>query len=291
MTKYLIIGGTGQLGQAFAERLGDQAIVASRPTLDIAVNGAADTFLEKHRPEVVLNCAAYNHVDRAEVEPHTAFAVNSLGVRKLALACAKIDAFLVHFSTDYVFGVDPGRRHPYTESDVPGPVNVYGVSKLAGEYFVRSIVPRHLVVRTSGLYGRVGAGGKKTNFIETILGQVAAGCSVRVVADQVCSPTYVPDLVEAVLECLDRAIAGLIHLVNEGEVSWYEFACNIVQRAKLSADIRPISSSERGAVARRPAYSALASQREDKPRLRPWRSALQDYLATRGLLAGSQSTP
>ncbi len=290
MTKYVIIGGTGQLGQAFAERLGAQAIVASRPTLDIAVSGVADAFLEEHRPEIVLNCAAYNHVDRAEMEPHTAFAVNSLGVRELARACAKIGAFLVHFSTDYVFGLDRERRHPYTESDVPGPINVYGASKLTGEYFVRSIVPRHLVVRTCGLYGRVGAGGKKTNFVETVLSQIAAGCPVRVVADQVCSPTYVPDLVEAVLQCLDQEVTGLIHLVNEGEVSWYEFACSIVQQAKISADIRPVSSSERGAVARRPAYSALTSQREDKPRLRSWRSALQHYLATRGLSAGIQST-
>jgi len=281
MVKYLIIGSTGQLGQAFAQRLGDAAVAVTRPDFDLTRKGAADALLDTHRPEVVLNCAAYNHVDRAEVEPAEAFAVNAWGVKDLAQACARVGAFLVHFSTDYVFGLDEARRSPYTENDLPGPVNVYGTSKLAGEYLIRSTTRGHLVVRTCGLYGRLASGGKKTNFVEAILRQAASGKPVQVVDDQICSPTYVPDLVDAVLECLHRGVSGIIHLVNAGAISWYEFACAIVHFAGVSADIRPIPSSERGSLARRPVYSALASARKEAPVLRSWESALRDYLSAR----------
>ncbi|GBD37657.1 dTDP-4-dehydrorhamnose reductase [bacterium HR36] len=281
MAKYLILGRTGQLGQAFAQRLGGEAVALSRAELDLAAGGLATEVLAAYRPQVVLNCAAYNHVDQAEQEPQQAFAVNALGVRELARACEKRGVFLVHFSTDYVFGLETGRRHPYTENDQPGPVNVYGVSKLAGEYFVRSITPYHLIVRTCGLYGRPGQGGKRTNFVELILHQAATTPILHVVADQVCSPTCVPDLVDAVLQCLERGLTGLVHLANEGAVSWYEFAQGILQVARLSVELRPISWRDRPSLARRPEYSALASMRQDAPRLRYWQFALQDYLATR----------
>ncbi|MCS7016145.1 MAG: dTDP-4-dehydrorhamnose reductase [Gemmatales bacterium] len=278
---YLIIGGTGQLGQAFARRLGSQAKAVSRPQFDLTVPGAAEALLRQYCPRIVLNCAAHNHVDQAENEPHQAFATNAFAVRELAQACARAGALLVHFSTDYVFGLAGNRRHPYVESDLPGPLSVYGASKLVGEYFVRAITMQHLVVRTCGLYGLPGTGGKKTNFVEAILNKACRGEELNVVIDQVCSPTYVNDLVEGVLQCLDRGLSGLIHIVNEGEVSWYDFASSVVRLAGLSAKIKPILSCETGARAPRPAYSALQSERADAPRLRPWQSALTEYLELR----------
>lgn len=281
MSVYLIIGKTGQLGQAFLGRLGQEAIAIGRQELDLTEPGNAEKVLTIYRPQVVINCAAYNHVDQAENEPQLAFAVNALGVRELAQACARMRVFLVHFSTDYVFGLDSQRGTPYTESDPPGPINVYGVSKLAGEYFVRSIAPRHLVVRTCGLYGRLGSGGKKTNFVEAILTQARSNQVLQVVSDQICSPTYVPDLVDAVLQCLHGGLTGLVHLVNEGAVSWYDFARAVVRYLGLSVEVQPIPSAARPSLARRPCYSALRSEYTDAPRLRPWESALRQYLEKR----------
>src|SRR5262249_48336234 len=142
------------------------------------------TTLSSLRPDVVVNCAAYNFVDKAEAEPNDAFAVNAAGVRNLALVCRDLDCLLVHFSTDYVFGLEADRRTPWAETDAPGPVSVYGLSKLTGEYLVRFICPRHFVVRTCGLYGVWGSGGKGGNFVETMLRVAGMGKPLRVVADQ-----------------------------------------------------------------------------------------------------------
>ena len=140
-------------------------------------------------PDVVVNCAAYNFVDKAESEPDAAFAVNAWGVRDLARVCRDLDCVLVHFSTDYVFGLDSGRARPYAETDAPGPVSVYGLSKLAGEYLVRALCPRHFVIRTCGLYGVWGSGGKGGNFVETMLRVAGQGKPLRVVDDQICTPS------------------------------------------------------------------------------------------------------
>src|SRR5262249_53174380 len=155
--------------------------------------------LDEHRPHVVVNCAAYNLVDKSESEPDVAFTVNAFGPRLLAKLCAEREATLVHFSTDHVFGVDSARTTPWTEADAPGPVSVYGASKLAGEHFVRAICSKHVVIRTCGLYGVWGSGGKGTNFVETMLRLAGQGKPLRVVADQRCTPTYTVDLAEAVV--------------------------------------------------------------------------------------------
>src|SRR5262249_41359675 len=146
------------------------------------------------RPDVVINCAAYNFVDKAESEPEAAFAVNAFGARDLARLCAQRECTLVHFSTDYVFGLDSNRTAPWREDDPPEPVSAYGTSKLTGEYFIRSICARHVVIRTCGLYGVSGSGGKGGNFVETMLRLAGQGKPLRVVADQHCTPTYTVDL-------------------------------------------------------------------------------------------------
>src|SRR5262249_54147366 len=155
-------GAAGQLGRDLCPRLSGEVVPLGRPQADLTRPDPLRALLTELRPDAVINCAAYNFVDKAETEPEAAFAVNAWGVRVLATICRDLDCTLVHISTDYVFGVEPSRRIPYDEMDAPGPVSVYGLSKLAGEYLVRSLCPKHFVVRTCGLYGVWGSGGKGT---------------------------------------------------------------------------------------------------------------------------------
>src|SRR5262249_32667935 len=150
-------------------RLPGDVVPLTRQQADLARPETVLAALTALRPDVVVNCAAYNYVDRAEGEPDAAFAVNAWGVRELARVCHDLGCLRVHFSSDYVFGLEEHRRTPYRESDAPGPVSVYGLSKLAGEYLVRSPCSRSVVIRTCGLYGVWGSGGKGGNFVETML--------------------------------------------------------------------------------------------------------------------------
>jgi dTDP-4-dehydrorhamnose reductase len=281
---YAILGAAGQLGRDLCPRLAGDVVALTRERADLTRPETLRTALGQIRPDVVVNCAAYNFVDRAESEPESAFAVNAWGVRHLAVICRDLGCLLVHFSTDYVFGLDDNRRTPYREEDAPGPVNVYGLSKLAGEYLVRSLCPRHLVIRTCGLYGVHGSGGKGTNFVEAMLRQAEQG-KARVVADQVLTPSYTVDVAAAVAALLRTGQGGLYHVTNAGSCSWHEFAAAIFELSGLRVDLTPITSAERGAVARRPGYSALSTaayERLGLPPLRPWREALAAYLQERG---------
>jgi dTDP-4-dehydrorhamnose reductase len=282
--KFAVVGAGGQLGRDLVQRLGADAVPLTRAEADLTQPGAVRAALQALRPDVVINCAAYNFVDRAEAEPPTAFAVNAWGVRDLALACRDLDCVLAHFSTDYVFGLDEARRTPYAEGDAPGPVSVYGLSKLTGEYLVRSLAPRHFVIRTCGLYGVWGSGGKGGNFVETMLRVAGQGKPLRVVEDQVCTPSYTADVAEAALALVRTGRYGLYHLRSGGACSWYEFARGIVELAGVRADLTPISSREFGAAARRPGYSVLGMGALEALGLsapRPWREALAAYLAER----------
>src|SRR5437868_6709649 len=160
---YAVLGAVGQLGRDLCPRLGGHVTALTRAEADLTRPETLQATLTALRPQVVINCAAYNFVDQAEAEPEAAFAVNAWGVRELARACRAAGCRLVHFSTDYVFGLDAIRTEPFTEGDAPGPLGVYGLSKLAGEYLVRSALPDHLVIRTCGLYGVWGTGGKGGN--------------------------------------------------------------------------------------------------------------------------------
>jgi dTDP-4-dehydrorhamnose reductase len=244
------------------------------------------------RPDAVINCAAYNFVDRAEAEPDAAFAVNAWGVRRLADVCRDVRCLLVHFSTDYVFGLDEGRRAPYLEDDAPGPVSVYGLSKLAGEYLVRALCPRHLIIRTCGLYGLRGQGGKGGNFVETMLRLAAQQGPVRVVADQTCTPSSSADVAAATAALLRTGGEGVYHLTNGGSCSWHEFASAIFTLAGTRVELTAIGSREYAAAARRPRYSILGTSRDLPPgaRLRPWREALADYLHQRGRRQGGAAS-
>ena len=285
--RYAVLGAAGQLGRDLCPRLPGEVIALSRtttPAIDLARPESLRVIFEDVRPDVVINCAAYNFVDRAESEPQEAFAVNAWGVRELARLCRDHDRLLVHFSTDYVFGLDSTRRQPWTESDAPGPVSVYGLSKLAGEYLVRAICPRHLVIRTCGLYGVWGSGGKGGNFVETMLRLAEQGKPLRVVDDQTCTPSYTVDVAETTLALLKAGQSGLYHVTNSGSCTWYELARTIFELAGVYANLTPIPSRDYPTPARRPAFSVLdhAGLRQlGIPSPRPWREALAAYLRER----------
>jgi dTDP-4-dehydrorhamnose reductase len=277
--KFLILGAAGQLGRDLIPRLDGEVIPQPRQRADLTRPQTLRAALTQSRPDVVVNCAAYNFVDRAESEAEAAFAVNAWGVAALAEICRDLDCSLVHFSTDYVFGLDENRQTPYLEDDPPGPLNVYGLSKLAGEYLVRSRCPQHIIIRTCGLYGVWGSGGKGSNFVETMLRLAGQGKPLRVVADQVCTPSYTVDVATATAALLSTSSHGIYHLTNAASCSWYEFARSIFELSGLEAKLTSITSAEHGAAARRPACSVLASR---LPPLRPWREALAAYLLERG---------
>jgi dTDP-4-dehydrorhamnose reductase len=283
--KTVVLGSAGQLGRDLCPRLGGEVVPLTREQLDLAKPQAAiRPVLEAVRPDVVINCAAYNFVDKAESEPEAAFAVNAWGVRALAAACRELECVLVHFSSDYVFGLEAKRASPYSETDAPGPDSVYGLSKLAGEYLVRSICPKHFVIRTCGLYGVWGSGGKGGNFVETMLRVANQGKPLRVVADQVCTPSYTVDVATATAALVRTDRYGLYHITNAESCTWHDFARTIFDLAGVKADLTGITSAEYGAAARRPAFSVLAAEKYRAlglSELRPWRAALAAYLQER----------
>jgi dTDP-4-dehydrorhamnose reductase len=282
--KYAVLGANGQLGRDLCRQLAGEVVPLTREQVDLTAPETVRKVLPDLRPEVVINCAAFNYVDRAETEAEAAFATNAHGVRELASVCRDFDCTLIHFSTDYVFGLDQGRRAPYVEADAPGPISVYGASKLAGEYLLRSVCSKHYVVRTCGLYGVWGSGGKGGNFVETMLRLAAAGKPLRVVADQMCTPTYTVDLAIAVIALLATNRYGFYHITNTEACSWYDFAHAIFELARVPADLTPISSQEYRAPARRPSYSVLSTRTYQDlglSPLRPWREALACYLQER----------
>jgi dTDP-4-dehydrorhamnose reductase len=282
--RYAVIGAGGQLGRDLCSRLRGDVVALTRADADLTRAEELKTTLLGLCPDMVINCAAYNHVDKAEIEPAAAFDVNAWGPRTLGRLCAEQDIVLVHFSTDYVFGLDAGRRTFYTETDAPGPVSVYGLSKLCGEYLVRATWHKHFVIRTCGLYGVWGSGGKGGNFVETMLRVAGQGKPLRVVADQTCTPSYTADVADATIPLIESGQYGLYHLTNAGSCTWYEFARGIFQAADINADVTPITTQEYGAPARRPAYSVLGScayQNLGFPSLRPWQDAVAAYLSER----------
>ena len=279
--KVAVTGAAGQLGRALVAQLGPRAVwVGGRDELDVREPGAADGILERVRPDVVINAAAFNDVDGAEARPAEALAVNAAGAGHLARACREHGTLLVHVSSDYVF--DGSKREPYREEDCPRPLNAYGVSKLAGCLLVGAVGGAHLLVRTSGVFGAGGNRVKGGSFVERILARARQGEPLRVVDDQVFSPTYAPDLAHALLALLDGGARGLVHVTNSGSCTWHELAVAALEIAGIDARVQAIRSEELGAPARRPPYSVLANDRASAlglPPLRPWRDALGEFLA------------
>ncbi len=281
-----MIGAAGQLGSDIMRRWphGD-TIGLARDAIEITDRDGLLATLRDQSPELVVSTAAFHNVDLCESEPERAFQVNAVGAMNLADACSEIGAALMFISTDYVFAGDLGRA--YSERDAPSPVNVYGASKVAGEQLVRSRIEKHYIVRTSGLYGEAGSGGKGGNFVQRMLELGRSGKDLRVVDDQVLSPTFTYDLAQQLLAVADTRRYGTYHVTNGGSCSWYEFSAKIFSLTGTNASLRPTTTAEFGAKARRPLYSVLenAALREaGVPLLRDWPEALADYLHRRGEL-------
>jgi dTDP-4-dehydrorhamnose reductase len=280
-----VIGSAGQLGTDLVDilRRGGNYEVFGFAHREIECSDplSIEKALKAVRPELVVNCAAFVRVDDAEARPEDAFRVNGLGALNVARACAELDALCVYISTDYVF--DGTKGAPYTEMDASHPINVYGVSKLAGEYLVQATCPRWLIVRTASLFGKAGSSGKGGNFVETILAKAKAGEPLRLIDDVRMSPTYTRDAAQALEKLLRERSAGIFHLANRGNCTWYEFACKALEFVDVQNKIEPISSSEYRMKARRPKDSSLESTKFNAS-LRPWQEALNAYLMEKGYL-------
>ena len=278
--KILLIGALGQLGTDFQRVLAEEQIVpVDKEDVDVRSGAQVDALVEGHKPELVINCTAFNRVDDCEDDPEPAFAVNAFAVRHIGLACRKAGTPLVHFSTDYVF--DGEERRPLRETDLPSPRSQYGISKLTGEHMLQAVWPNHYIVRTCGLYGYAGSREKGTNFVETMLRLGAQGKPVRVVDDQYCTPTSTMDLALAVSRLMTSGRYGLYHLTSGGECTWYEFARAIFELAGLDTEVEPVPSSHYPTKAKRPGYSVLdnaAFRAAGFADMRPWRDALADYV-------------
>jgi dTDP-4-dehydrorhamnose reductase len=276
--KALVVGSAGQLGRELVSLLGaDVAWAGDLPDLDATDADAVSRLVEQVRPDVVFNATAYNKVDQAEADPDVALAVNAQAPRWLAVAARDAGALLVHFSTDYVF--DGRSKRPYREDDCPGPLGVYGISKLTGEHLVAASGVEHLVIRTSGLIGRGGSEQKGGSFADRILARAREGQPLRVVADQTFAPTLAMDLAAATLALVGVGARGLFHVANAGACSWHDLAVATLALAGVDAPVEAIASSDLDLAARRPEYSVLDTGRYHAlglPALRPWREALAE---------------
>ncbi len=276
-----VTGAQGQLGKSIHE------LAASYPALEFVFLSRSDMpihhfelvreFLQGIRPDVVINAAAYTAVDRAEQEKDLAFQVNGEAVGVLAAWCAKHGSRFIHVSTDYVF--DGDSEKPYVETDPTGPRSVYGASKLEGERQALQYLDQSIILRTSWVYAPFGK-----NFVRTMLSLMKEKESLRVVNDQIGSPTYAPDLAKAILDIIvsGKWVPGIYHFSNAGRISWYDFAVAIQQHIRSACRVEPIPTSEYPTPAKRPAYSLLSTEKIRSvygivPR--SWKEALKECLA------------
>ncbi|SMB96629.1 dTDP-4-dehydrorhamnose reductase [Thermanaeromonas toyohensis ToBE] len=279
--RYLILGAGGQLGRAFRqflEQQGYEVVACGRAEVDVSSPGALRRVFSATRPDVVINCAAYNHVDLAEREWEQALSVNGTAVKNLALLTREHGAVLVHYSTDYVFDGEKGA--PYMISDLPRPLSRYGKSKLIGEEFLRALGDRYYLIRTSWVFGP-----GKENFITKVLAWAGQREELRIVTDQVSCPTYTRDLVEGTLRLLATGRYGVYHLTNTGYCSRYEWARYILERVGWRGRLVPARSADFGLPAPRPHFSAL----DNSPlpellnwEMPPWQDATRRFLAELG---------
>ncbi|MBE3101380.1 MAG: dTDP-4-dehydrorhamnose reductase [Firmicutes bacterium] len=275
--KVLVTGVKGQLGYDVVKRLnalGIESVGVDIDDFDLTNKDQTEKYILNSRPDVVVHCAAYTAVDKAEDEKEKCYAINVDGTRYIAEACRKIDAKMVYISTDYVF--DGEGTDAQLENKVTEPCNYYGYSKEQGELVVRELLEKHFIIRTSWVYGKNG-----NNFVKTMLKLAQTRDEINVVSDQIGAPTYTPDLAVLICDMLQTTKYGTYHGVNEGYCSWYEFAMAIFQRAGVNIKVNPMPSSEYPTKAKRPLNSRLAKENLDKngfTRFPDWEDALVRYL-------------
>ena len=275
--RVLVTGSGGMLGGAVlaeARARGHEAAGADLPELDLSSDGAVRDVIQAHAPDAVIHCAAWTDVDAAETDEPRAFRINADGTARIVAAAP----YVLAMSSDYVFPGDAGRGRPYVESDTPDPATAYGRSKVAAERAVLAS-GTNAILRAQWLYG---AGGK--NFVDTILGLAAERDEVRVVADQVGSPTWTGHVAPALLELAERRASGIFHAAGGGEATWHDLACEAVAQAGLPARVVPVTSEEFGRVAPRPAYAVLGSERDDAVAMPRWREGVTAHLRDTGRL-------
>lgn len=278
--RVLLTGAGGQLGLELAALLperGHETVALSRAELDVSDYDAVSRAFEAHAPDLVVNAAALTDVDGCETRPETAYGVNALGPRNLAVHCERAGAELVHVSTNYVF--DGRADRPYEPFDRADPTSAYGRTKLAGEEYVRDLCSRWYVVRTAAVYG------EGRNFVRTMLRVGAERDVLKVKDDEHVSPTYARDLAVAVADLIGSGRYGVYHLTNAGSCSWYEFAREIFALAGTEVEVLPVPSTEYPLPAPRPANGVMSTV--GSPPLRPWREALREYLEREGASPGS----
>lgn len=289
MIKVLLTGANGQVGSEIKRAVPDfvDLISLDKQALDITSMDAIQSAFAEYKPDYVINAAAYTAVDRAEKEPELAYAINATGVLHLADECHRASIPLIHLSTDYVFNGNADK--PYRETDLVAPLGVYGKSKWEGEVAVRHALGQHIILRTSWVFGCVG-----NNFVKTMLRLAKEQETLRVVSDQYGCPTVAGDIAQAIwniIRQINQSPVGTIpwgtyHFANAHDVSWYEFACKIVEVAKkymmlATKDLIPIASTEYPTLAKRPAYSVLNCQKiEDCFHIKPrhWEKALSEVI-------------
>jgi len=279
--KVLLIGADGQLGTDIQKVIkAPELIPLTISEIDVTSRENVASVIGKHKPDVVINTSAYHRVDDCEDHDQEAFAVNTLGVKNLCLACNGTGSTLLHISTDYVF--DGMREKPYSEDDCPVPGTVYGISKLAGELYIRYMMKNYFIVRTCGLYGLRGCMGKGGgNFIESMLKLSKEKPILRVVDDQIVAPTYTFDLARKIDQLIRTQHYGIYHVTNAGKCSWYGFAKKIFELTGTKVKLEKASTSEFKAKATRPAFSVLEHRNLKKIGLddmRSWEEALAAYL-------------
>ena len=274
----IVTGITGQLGYDVAaelDRRGEEFIATTRKEIDLSDEKSIKDFIQRHSPSAVIHCAAYTAVDKAESEAELALTINGLGTRYIAEACREVGAKLLYPSTDYVFGGDGNK--PYEINDEKTPCNVYGKSKLLGEDSVRALNRKHFIVRISWVFGKNGK-----NFVKTMLNLAAKNKKVRVVMDQIGSPTYTKDLAPLLVDMIHTEKYGTYHATNEGFCSWADFAKEIFKQAKKNVEVEEIFTVDYPLPARRPFNSRMSKKSLDDAgfeRLPTWQDAVKRYLA------------
>lgn len=289
--KIIILGASGQLGSDLVKVFSKSPKIKIYPLThqDIEILDTENCLkiLNRQQPNIIINTIAYHKVDEVELNPEKAFAINSVAPKIIADYCAKNGIVDVFISTDYVFGIDTNRRVPYQENDLPGPINVYGVSKLAGENFTRFSCPKHFIIRTAGLFGVSGASGKGGNFIERMIKLIQEGKAIQVVDDQILSPTYTLNLARQLELLIKTESFGTYHITSEGECSWYELTQEMFKLLKLKPNLSPVKSAKFPTIAKRPNYSALDNHNLKSLNLNSmhhWKESLIMYLTEKGYL-------
>jgi dTDP-4-dehydrorhamnose reductase len=258
----LVTGASGQVGRALRRLLGDDGAYPAREELDLTDVAGVQPALSAFAPDVLINCAAYTDVERAEDEEEAAFVVNALAVQEMAVYARGAGIPFVTYSTDYVF--DGSSDRPYVERDLPGPLNAYGRTKLAGEQLALETYPGTLLIRSSWVIS-----GSRQSFVSKILHKARDG-PIQVVDDQIGCPTVASDLAVSSLGALDRGVSGILHLASSESASWFDLARAALNLAGLDSDgARPCSTNEFPTVARRPPYSVLGSERLESEGLAP----------------------